>query len=96
MIPSVVYVRWRDSLVGEAGWSSIESVHADAQGAFDGPLSAAGFLVVDEPTHIAIATGYNPHTDEVQGSLMIPRSEVVSVDELRGPESQPTDSEGSR
>ena len=83
MTPPVVYIRWRDSLTGPGGWTSVDDVKVDATEAFDGPLSAAGFLVADEETHIVIATGYNPHTDEVQGSLMVPKSEVVSVDELR-------------
>jgi hypothetical protein len=83
MTPPVVYVQWRDSLTGPTGWTARAEVESDAREAFEGPLSAAGFLVADEPTHIVIATGYNPHTDEVQGSMMIPRSEVVSIDELR-------------
>lgn len=81
----VVLVRWRDSLTGVGGWHAIGEAETHAQEAWDKPLSAAGFLVAETDHYVVLATGYNPVSEgeaEVTGTLMIPRSEVVSLHRL--------------
>lgn len=84
--PPVVELRWRDSLSGIGGWHEVGTAEKHAVEAWDEPLYAAGFLVVDAPDYVVVASGFNPVHEgepEVNGTVMIPRSEIVSITELR-------------
>lgn len=86
MTPAVVLVHWRDSMTGVGGWHGIGESKQFAKDAWDKPLLAAGFLIEKTSRYLVIATGYNPVHEgepEVNGTVMIPRSEVVSIETLR-------------
>ena len=84
-IPEVVLIRWHDSMSGIGGWHGVEQAEQHATDAWADPLLASGFLVVEAESYVVIASGYNPVHEgepEVNGTMMIPRSEIVSLTSL--------------
>ena len=79
--PPIVYVEWRDSMAATSGWVTVNESQRYAAEAWDNPLAAAGFLVDDTEHYVVLCVGWNPNPDEpeVNGAVMIPRSEIARL-----------------
>lgn len=84
-VPPVVLIGWRDAMTATSGWATLERIRETSRDAFDNPIRAAGFLIYEDDDLVVVAVAWNPDTEEpeVTGAMMIPRSEVVSIDVLR-------------
>jgi hypothetical protein len=81
----VVRVEWRDSTTVDMGWGTIDEYREHA---YPDIILSVGFIVVDEPDCVMLAQGWKQKSkhrenEAITDCLVIPRADILSVDELR-------------
>jgi hypothetical protein len=81
--PPVVYVEWMDSHGASQGWTELDEAVEFGMNAISGPIASAGFLIAENEAGIVVASGFNPHANDVVGAMAIPRSAIARFIRLR-------------
>jgi hypothetical protein len=80
--PPVAYVEWVDTASVSAIWQDREEALKQAD-AFLAPIAAAGFLLADEERGVILALLYNDHNDDAGHVVVIPRSAIRKLVQVR-------------
>lgn len=80
--PPIVYVEWVDAALLTAKWEQRDELLAEASRTAT-PITAAGFLLADDPRGIIVCSLYNWHNDDASGAMLIPRAQITKLVVLR-------------
>ena len=82
--PPVVFVEWRDSRPVTSAWQDGTKAVDEAAEYHDEMIVSAGLLLEAGKKYIVLSLGLAPN-DDVMHTLLIPRSEVVTLRMLKKP-----------